>query len=241
MNSQNPSSTTVLDTAGNLGGGSLRNEGGAAEASQPGRGFAPPPPHAGNVSDHRLAAKLAAQEAKEAARRRKELNRQVWSDRFKRVHKTHYIAIGGVVCVGLGFLALKSILGTMLSIAEANSGDAAQVEQAPAPVIVQGIENPLELIDLSTQARWMIGLDSSGALVPNRSSAAVAELLSQLDLCALYIAQNDDASVAFLNEPAAGAYPVMAVGAQACMPVPTTPAPAETFTDPVPAPTVPGA
>jgi hypothetical protein len=55
------------------------------------------------------------------------------------------------------------------------------------------------------------------------------------------IAQNDDASVAFLNEPAAGAYPVMAVGAQACMPVPTTPAPAETFTDPVPAPTVPGA
>lgn len=235
MNSQTPRSTTVLDTAGNLGGGSLRNEGGAAEADQPGRGFAPPPPNAGNVSDRRLAAKLAAQEAKDLARRRKELNRQLWSDRLKRVHKSHYIAAGGIVCAGIGFLALKSVLGTMLSIAEANNNDPAKTEQTPAPVVVQGIENPLEQLGLTYPARWMIGLDSNEKLVPGRSTDTMVALLQQLDLCGVYIRLGDNAQVELLGAPAAGAQPFV----ECPTGVQTTPTTVEVPADPMPTTTVP--
>ena len=198
------------------------------------RNGAPPPPHAGNVSDARLAAKLAAKEAKDAAQRRREVRRQVWKERASGIDRSYYFAAAGVVGVGLLFLGARSLLGmqrdTALALAEKQSSP---VDEAPAPVIVQGIENPLEQLGLTYPARWMIGLDSNGALVPNRSTDTMAALLQQVDLCGVFIRLGDNAEVELLDAPVAGAQPLVDCPA-------TTPTTVETFADPVPTSTVPG-
>lgn len=236
MNGHNPSSTTVLTGHATLGGVALTEEAGATQGDTPGRGSAPPPPppppptqRDGNKAERQR----MEQEAKELNRRLKQSKRQDRVDKLRRIDRSYYIAGAGIgVCI-VGFLGLKSVLSTMLSIAEANNGnDAPTAVAEPQQVVVQGIENPLEQLPLTQQARWMIGLTSDGKLVPNRSTQTMAELLAQADLCGVYVRLADDASIELLDSPAGGAVPFAE-----CAATPTT---VQVPSDPTPS-SVPGA
>lgn len=234
MSSQNSRSDTVLDGGVTLSAGIPRNEGWSAQGETPGRGSAPPPPHAGNVADPRLAAKLASKEAKEAAQRRREIKRQMWQQRARGLDRSYYLAAAGIVGAGMLFLGARSLLGMQRDTALALSArQSAPVDEQPQQVVVQGIENPLEQLALTYPARWMIGLDSNGALVPNRSTDTMAALLQQVDLCGVFIRLGDNAEVELLDAPVAGAQPFVDCPA-------ATPTTVETFVDPAPATTVAG-
>ena len=193
----------------------------------------PPPPHPGNVSDPKVAAKLARENLRLAKERQRELRKQSLADRVKGVDRSYYVAGACILGAGLAFMGVRSILGFQRDTALALQSERTPTSEAPQVVQVQGIENPLEQLPLTYPARWMIGLNSENKLVPNRSTDTMAALLKQVDLCGVYIRLGSNAEIELLDSPAAGAQPLVEC--------PATATPVETPVDPAPPSSVPGA
>ncbi len=237
MNGQNPSSATVLTGHATLGSAAPTEEAGATQGDTPGRGSAPPPPPPPPTStDGRKAEERRIDEALRAAKERKrELRKQNWTDRARSLHRTHYIAIGGLVAVGVvgwfGHSFLSFQRDTAMALAQARTVPAAAGETpAAAP---QGMPNPLSQLDVTGRAQWLIKVDDGGNLLPGRSAIVVAEIMKQVDLCTLFISVDDAAALTVATTPLPGSVPLFSTAADG------TPCAASAATEPTAVPSDP--
>jgi hypothetical protein len=147
------------------------------------------------------------------------------------------------------FLGARSWLSyqrdTTLALAELRS-DSAPPPTSAAPVVQEGMPNPLQSLPLSEGAAYVLGAnvrtndkgESVGftELPPMRSTSAMTQLLVGVDLCRAYVSLGAVADVVVTFEATPGAYPLIDPQAEMCaaalspstVPVPVDPIPPTT-------------
>jgi hypothetical protein len=213
-------------------------------------GTPPPPPEPSPPSPgDGLRALKEEIKAKQRMVRRTQV--QSTTQTLRTLHKGYYYAIAGVLAALLLFLAVRWFLAYQKSITLALADESTVSTAAPAPVVSEGMPNPLEPLPLSTGAVYVLGAnvrtnDKGEAvgfteLPPLRSTSAMTQLLEGVDLCRAYISLGAVAEVVVTFEPTPGAYPLIDPSAEMCaaaLTPATDPTLVPTPTDPIPS-TVP--
>lgn len=181
----------------------------------------PPPPPA-------LDAKAAKEQMHALRKMQREARKQRTVQTLRGVHPSVWIGAGvGVVALGTVVLGARWWSGqaefqrdTALALAAARDTTAtSQPQQAP----VSGMQNPLEGMDLTTQAKWLIGPTADGTgLLPGRSTLVVRQILESADACSLFISLDGNNLPRVSKQPGAGAVPLVDC-AKPVTSTPTTP------------------
>lgn len=204
---------------------------------------APPPPPAPSPSDGLRSLKDGIRSQQRALR---EARVRSASQTLRTLHRGYYYAGLAVVAAALLFLGIRWFLqyqrDTTLALADLRGQEAPSTTVA-APVVQEGMPNPLQPLPLSTGAVYVLGAnvktnDKGEAvgftdLPPLRSTSAMTQLLEGVDLCDAYISLGVVAEVVVTFEPTPGAYPLIDPAAEMC-----AAAVVSTPNDPIP-PTVP--
>lgn len=214
-------------------------------------GTPPPPPAPPSPGDGLRALK---DEIKAKQRMVRRSQAQSVSQTVRTLHRGYWIAGACILGALLLFLGARWFLmyqrSTTLALADMR-GESTVSTAAPAPVVQDGMPNPLEPLPLSTGAVYVLGAnvktnDKGEAvgfteLPPLRSTSAMTQLLEGVDLCRAYISLGVVAEVVITFEPTPGAYPLIDPSAEMCaaaLTPATDPTLVPTPTDPIPS-TVP--
>ena len=200
-----------LDTPGRIAPAEGADGGGPAAGA--GRGQAPPPPPSlSNMSADALRQQMTA-----LRRQQRQVRRQAAADRVRAVHRSWWIAagvIGGLAATAVGCQRVQTAQDrTTIALAELATAPRESATTVPQPVVVDGIPNPLDALALTSQARWLIGIDGNGALLPARSSAVIAELIKGTDVCGLFVSLDDKAAISVGRTPKPGSVPLVSCAA----------------------------
>lgn len=177
----------------------------------------PPPPPAPTPDNTRLDDTSAKQQIRELKRVQREQRKARTVSTLRNVHPAIYAcAAGGVVVLGTVVLGARWWSGqqefqrdTALALAQAR-GEQTTATSQPAQQPVSGIENPLDGMQLTPNAVWMIGPTADGSgLLPGRSTFVVRQILESADVCKLFIRLDEQNVPRIGKEPTAGAVPLV--------------------------------
>lgn len=185
----------------------------------------PPPPPVAHLAPADREALIA-----DLKRQRKDDRNVKAKQAIGRLNGRHWgalAAIGGLAVLAVGCNQYASMQSATLNAQATQSSILAAVLEPTAtsqpPTVSGGMDNPLELLPLTEQARWSIALSSTKredgefALQPGRSAVVVAQLMRLVDPCKLWVSVDDERRPVVASEQSPGAVP-MAV----CAPPTTT-------------------
>jgi len=130
-----------------------------------------------------------------------------WSNRLRGINRQYWTMAGVGAALVVGVLAFRGYQAdqkdTALALAQIAAGGAT-TDTTAAPVVVEGIPNPLEQMHLTPQARWLIGIDKDGALLPNRSATVLVQMLAKVNPCTLFIGMDAKSTPIITATPTPG-------------------------------------
>jgi len=192
----------------------------------------PPPPSTANINVGTLSIAEREALAAEIKRQRKDERSGKMRQTLGRITPRHWSSLGAIVSVAV--LAVGCNEYADMRAADRRSEERqteflaavlnpTATSQPPAGSSPSGMDNPLELMPLTEQARWSIGLgstkreDGEFALQPGRSALVVSQMLDLVNPCELWISVDNKRQPVVSREQSPGAVP-MAV----CRPTTTT-------------------